>query len=157
MSETIEARVARLEAGFQNLNRVEEKLDKILDKLDAVTRLEQQQQTHSNGLERAFLAIKENKTDATEAQNKLNERIDRVAESVDDLHLLVDGKLQWAKGAWFTASVLWVLIQMAVVASISMTYSSLLDSENRLNDVSKSIALFEQRLGRIEKLGGVGK
>lgn len=114
--ETLERRVAKLEAEIAGIVRLETKIDKLIERMDKVVALEQSQIGHSSALERAFGEVKA-------AQNQLKEHID--ADEVE--HKTINDIISRGKGAWWVASILWGAMGAALVAGLFSTAKEVID------------------------------
>jgi len=146
----VDTRLAKLENSFDIINRLEEKIDKIAELTAKLATIEEKHHYQSNAIDRAFVAIEKNaiqieslrealsnhdKFSASAIANIKEQTFDKIDTHFDDfetkydnMHTKVESlendiisKVSWAKGAWFAASILWVIIQIGVIWALKST------------------------------------
>jgi glycine cleavage system regulatory protein len=140
----LDSRLARLEAAFATMSRLENLPDDIAKLSNMLARFDERHESlqsavsrafstietvqaslerdrvafseHSKFNEQRFLDMDRRVTESQIQQDRISrERVEVLDERVDDLSREVHGKVQWARGAWVAASVLWIAIQGMVI------------------------------------------
>ena len=143
----VEAEVAAIISGF---NRFENKIDKMLDRIDKVVLVEQQQLTHSATMERAFAEIKVLSADVKthEISDKqwhadIEEKCDRAINARGKEHQAlkseVEGWVNRGKGVWWLGSILWGAFAAVVTSGCLYMF-------NEVSSLRERVQLQEQIL-----------
>lgn len=139
-----EERLARLETLPLSLDRIERALDRVSEGLEALRRLELQQQHHSASIDRAFEAVEKL---AGQCEKSLSE----VGKRVADLERTAAEKFGWAKGWLSMAGTVLGIAQLVVMGMGGYLFSHLAALENAVAERSRVMSVIEQRLSTIER------
>lgn len=143
------------------LEKIHESLSDLTKATNKIAAIEEKQHGYSKAIDRAFLAIEKNTeaiaklrdhtskhdtwsheklaelskamttaVDASSKEQSLAHGV--VVEKVDHLENEIIAKVSWAKGAWFSASFLWGIIQVGIVGAIGWVYAVINENHDKI-------------------------
>lgn len=139
-----EERLARLETLPLSLERIERALERVSEGLEALRRLELQQQHHGAAIDRAFEAVEKL---AGQCEKSLTE----VGKRVSDLERTAAEKIGWARGWLSMSAAVLGIAQLVAVGLGGYLFSHLSAAESALAERVRVDAVIEQRMSAIER------
>lgn len=145
----LETRLVKVENSISSIHRMESKIDKIAELTAKLATIEEKHHYQTNAIERAFTAIEKNanqidslresfidhdKYTATAVSDLKEQTFKKINYHIDEIHIKNEttnsklekleneliSKISWAKGAWFAASILWVIIQIGMIWALKV-------------------------------------
>lgn len=176
----IESRITKIEASIAALTRIEKKLDDLSQLTTKIASIEERHHFQSSALERAFAAIEKNATQIetlresiisreryststfSEIKDQHNKQLsdhvemfenaqNEIKSKMTDLETEVVSKVSWAKGAWFAASVLWVIIQIGMIWGLKTSIDTISETKNAVVELRIESNNLSQKYKDLEK------
>ena len=131
-------------------------IEKLLELTTSIARMQEKMEKHADGLDRAFKLIErldersENadlalKTDVEKVASNLNAAVDEGKKDRGALRSEISHWVQFGKGAWAAASILWILIAWLLIRQIDTMESGISTANNSIVSVEKRLSVIESR------------
>lgn len=141
--------------------------ERLLELTTSIARMQERMEQHADGLDRAFSLIEKLDTRSEEGDKQLRREIDSVTEDLEsavktgetDRHALrseISRLMNFGKGAWAAASILWLLIAFLLVRQIDAIEGGISAALNNATALERRIATLEHKAGLPSK-GGDGE
>lgn len=141
--------------------------ERLLELTTSIARMQERMEQHADGLDRAFSLIEKLDARSEAGDNQLRREIDGVAEDLetatkagsdDRAHLRAEIShwVNFGKGAWAAASILWLLIAFLLVRQIDAMEGGISAALNNATALERRIATLEHKTGLPIK-GGEGE
>jgi hypothetical protein len=184
----LENRLIKLENSIGIIDRMDQKIDKIAEITTKLATIEERHQYQSTAIDRAFVAIEKNATQidalreafsihdkytATAVADLKEQTFKKIKYHIEELHVKhesmhqrvdtlgseVISNVSWAKGAWFAASILWVIIQLGMIwglknagDTISETKAAVIELRIENNTAIQHNSVIDRQLKSHEEL-----
>ena len=129
-------------------------IEKLLELTTSIARMQEKMEKHADGLDRAFKLIERLDERSESADLALKTDVEKVASNLNDA--VVEGKkdrgalrseishwVQFGKGAWAAASILWILIAWLLIRQIDTMESGISTANNSIVSVEKRLSVIE--------------
>ena len=131
-------------------------IEKLLELTTSIARMQEKMEKHADGLDRAFKLIErldersENadlalKNDVEKVASNLNAAVDEGKKDRGALRSEISHWVQFGKGAWAAASILWILIAWLLIRQIDTMESGISTANNSIVSVEKRLSVIESR------------
>jgi len=154
-----EARIAKLEAAYLVLDRIEDKVDEISKLIAQVATIREKQDNQSGSLSRAFTEISEVREELEEYKDKsynvhkeTNAAIRDERELREKNEKTVSEFINKMKGAWMVFTVIIVLVQGVMSTALISGLKKFVEYDNRISIIEYKEGLYKREQNKSSSL-----
>lgn len=158
---------SEMTAQSKSISDLTRSIEKLLELATSIARMQERMEKHADGLDRAFKRIEQLDSNSNKSVSDLEGELEKKAEALgsaiekvsENLDAAIDdgeedrralrGEIshwvQFGKGAWAAASILWLLIAWLLVRQIDTMESGISTANSSVISIEKRLSIIESR------------